>query len=60
MRISYLATSENGIESYKIENANGAYAVIITYGARIANLCVKDKTATSSTLWQALKIPTDL
>lgn len=30
MRISYLATSENGIESYKIENANGAYAVIIT------------------------------
>ena len=43
MRISYLATSENGIESYKIENANGAYAVIITYGARIANLCVPCK-----------------
>ena len=43
MKITYLAKSEKGIESYKIENANGAYAVVITYGARIANLCVKDK-----------------
>ena len=31
MKITYLQKSENAIESYKIENANGAYAVIITY-----------------------------
>ncbi len=43
MKITYLAKSEKGIESYKIENESGAYAVVITYGARIANLCVNDK-----------------
>ena len=43
MKISYLAKSEKGIESYKIENSNGAYAIVLTYGARIANLCVEGK-----------------
>ena len=43
MKISYLAKSEKGIESYKIENSNGAYAIVLTYGARIANLCVPCK-----------------
>lgn len=43
MKISYLAKSEKGIESYKIENSNGAYAIVLTYGARIANLCVPSK-----------------
>ena len=57
MRISYLATSENGIESYKIENANGAYAVT----ARALQIfAFRAKTAALSMWLQALKIPTDL
>ncbi len=43
MKISHLATSPKGIESYKIENASGAYVVVITFGARIASLCVNDR-----------------
>lgn len=43
MKISYLGKSEKSIDSFKIENENGAYVVVITYGARIANLCVRDK-----------------
>lgn len=43
MKIEYLGVSEKGIKTYALENANGMRAEIITYGARIAKLFVKDK-----------------
>lgn len=43
MKITYLGKSPKGIETYALENKNGMRAEIITYGARIAKLLVKDK-----------------
>lgn len=43
MKIQFIGKSKSGIETYSLENNHGMRAEIITYGARIAKLFVKNR-----------------
>lgn len=38
-----LVEKKNGLELYRLNGSNGAFAEVLTYGARIHRLCVPDK-----------------